>query len=72
MVAVLFRSGCPWLLKCEAGQMFVLFLFQTLYVALRIGVNQKVLFLFLSSAAGNPRTAKNVIPPVKMIFFFHF
>ena len=39
MVAVLFRSGCPWLLKCEAGQMFVLFLFQTLYVALRIGVN---------------------------------
>ncbi|MGB1148663.1 MAG: hypothetical protein ACPG5C_01050 [Alphaproteobacteria bacterium] len=72
MVAMLFRSGCPWLVKCCAGQAFVLFLFQFLYGVIRIGVNQKVLFLFLSSAAGNPRTAKNVIPPVKMIFFFHF
>ncbi|MEC8037988.1 MAG: hypothetical protein VX152_06775 [Pseudomonadota bacterium] len=72
MVAMLFRSGCPWLIKCCAGQAFVLFLFQFLYGVIRIGVNQKVLFLFLSSAAGNPRTAKNVIPLVKMIFFFHF
>jgi len=36
---VLFRSDCPWLVKCEAGQMFVLFLFQTVYGVIRIGVN---------------------------------
>jgi len=72
MVAMLFRSGCPWLVKCCAGQAFVLFLFQFFYGVIRIGVNQKVLFLFFLSTDGNPRTAKNVIPQVKMIFFFHF